>query len=91
MEWAPFGINVNAVAPGYIRTELNASLWENREMLDWVLGRTPQARLGDPGDLVGTALFLASPASAFMTGQVLYVDRGVGRIGLAARHPRPRA
>jgi gluconate 5-dehydrogenase len=76
VEWAPFGINVNALAPGYIRTELNATLWEDREMLEWVQGRTPAARLGEPADLVGTAIFLASAASAFMTGQVLYVDGG---------------
>ncbi|MGE5567668.1 MAG: SDR family NAD(P)-dependent oxidoreductase [Rhodospirillales bacterium] len=76
VEWAAYNIQVNAIAPGFIRTDLNAVLWENEAIRNWALARTPAARLGDPRDLVGTAIFLASAASDFMTGQVLYVDGG---------------
>jgi NAD(P)-dependent dehydrogenase (short-subunit alcohol dehydrogenase family) len=77
VEWAAHNIQVNAIAPGFIRTDLNAVLWENPAIRDWALARTPAARLGAPRDLVGTAIFLASAASDFMTGQILYVDGGL--------------
>jgi len=77
VEWAAYNIQVNAIAPGFIRTDLNAVLWENEAIRNWALARTPAARLGVPQDLVGTAIFLASAASDFMTGQILYVDGGV--------------
>jgi NAD(P)-dependent dehydrogenase (short-subunit alcohol dehydrogenase family) len=76
VEWAGRNVQVNAIAPGFIRTDLNAALWENAEIRNWAEARTPAARLGVPDDLVGTAIFLASRASDFMTGQVLYVDGG---------------
>ena len=76
VEWAKYNIQVNAIAPGFIRTDLNAALWAQPPMYDWAIARTPAARLGEPKDVVGTALFLASAASDFMTGQVLYVDGG---------------
>jgi len=76
VEWAGRNVQVNAIAPGFIRTDLNAALWENAEIRNWAEARTPAARLGVPSDLVGTAIFLASKASDFMTGQVLYVDGG---------------
>lgn len=76
VEWAKYNIQVNAIAPGFIRTDLNAALWAQPPMYDWAVARTPAARLGEPKDIVGTALFLASTASDFMTGQVLYVDGG---------------
>jgi NAD(P)-dependent dehydrogenase (short-subunit alcohol dehydrogenase family) len=76
VEWAARNVQVNAIAPGFIRTEFNAALWENAEIRNWAESRTPAARLGIPGDLIGTAIFLASQASDFMTGQVLYVDGG---------------
>ncbi len=76
VEWAAHNIQVNAIAPGFIRTDLNAALWENTTLRGWVEARTPAARLGQPSDLVGTSIFLASAASDFMTGQVLYVDGG---------------
>jgi gluconate 5-dehydrogenase len=76
VEWAKNNVQVNAIAPGFIRTDLNAALWEDSEIRSWVEGRTPAGRLGEPRDLLGTALFLASAASDFMTGQVLYVDGG---------------
>lgn len=77
VEWAAYNIQVNAIAPGFIRTDLNKVLWQEPKILEWALERTPSARLGEPSDLVGTALFLASGASDFMTGQVLYVDGGL--------------
>jgi NAD(P)-dependent dehydrogenase (short-subunit alcohol dehydrogenase family) len=76
VEWAAYNIQVNAIAPGFIRTDLNKVLWEDPKMLNWAVERTPARRLGEPPDLIGTAIFLASAASNFMTGQVLYVDGG---------------
>jgi NAD(P)-dependent dehydrogenase (short-subunit alcohol dehydrogenase family) len=76
MEWGPSGIRVNAIAPGFILTDLTRKLWSDETMQAWGKANTPQRRLGTPEDLVGTALFLASPASAFITGQVIYVDGG---------------
>jgi NAD(P)-dependent dehydrogenase (short-subunit alcohol dehydrogenase family) len=75
-EWGPAGVRVNAIAPGFILTDLTRKLWTLPEMQAWGQANTPQQRLGTPEDMVGTALFLASEASAFMTGQVLYVDGG---------------
>ena len=77
MEWGPGGIRVNAIAPGFILTDLTNKLWSQPVMKDWAMTNTPLRRLGVPGDLVGAALFLASDASAFMTGQTVYVDGGV--------------
>jgi len=76
VEWAAKNVQVNAIAPGFIRTDLNAKLWEDPAMLQWANDRTPARRLGEPSDLVGAAIFLASSASDFITGQVLYVDGG---------------
>lgn len=77
MEWGPSGIRVNAIAPGFILTDLTNKLWAQPVMKDWAMANTPLRRLGVSDDLVGTALFLASDASAFMTGQTLFVDGGV--------------
>lgn len=76
VEWAKYNVQVNAIAPGIIRTDLNAKLWEDSTILDWVKDRTPAHRLGQPSDLIGAAIFLASGASNFITGQILYVDGG---------------
>jgi NAD(P)-dependent dehydrogenase (short-subunit alcohol dehydrogenase family) len=75
-EWGPFGVRVNGLAPGFILTDLTRKLWSDPAMADWAEANTPLKRLGVPEDMVGTALFLASPAAAFLTGQVLYVDGG---------------
>lgn len=77
VEWGPHNIQVNAIAPGFILTDLNRKLWENEEMLKWATGRTPAGRLGAPDDIVGTAIFLASGASDFVSGQILFVDGGI--------------
>ncbi|MBI3855545.1 MAG: glucose 1-dehydrogenase [Planctomycetes bacterium] len=76
MEWGPSGLRVNAIAPGFILTDLTNKLWAQPVMKDWAMANTPLKRLGRPEDLVGAALFLASDASAFMTGQTVYVDGG---------------
>jgi gluconate 5-dehydrogenase len=76
VEWAKYNINVNAVAPGYITTDLTAKLKADKDFDAWVLSRTPMTRWGSPEDLVGAAIFLASNASNFVTGQMLYVDGG---------------
>lgn len=78
MEWGPRGVRVNAIAPGFVLTDLTRKLWSQPKMQDWGMANTPLRRLGEPDDMVGTALFLASAASSFMTGQVLYVDGGFG-------------
>ena len=77
VEWGPRGVRVNAIAPGFILTDLTQKLWSSPTMQAWKDEVTPQQRLGASEDMVGTAIFLASPASAFMTGQVLYVDGGI--------------
>ena len=77
VEWGSHKVQVNAIAPGMIRTEFNASLWENPVLRDWVEARTPAGRIGEPADVTGVAIFLASPASDFVTGQVVYVDGGI--------------
>lgn len=76
VEWAKYGINVNAIGPGYIATELTAPLQADAEFNRWVLSKTPLNRWGRPEDLVGTAILLASRAGAFITGQIFYVDGG---------------
>lgn len=76
LEWGARGVRVNALAPGFILTDLTQKLWSDPTMQAWGKANTPQGRLGKPEDMVGTAVFLASPASSFMTGQVLYVDGG---------------
>ncbi len=75
-EWGPFGVRVNALAPGFILTDLTRNLWADETMKAWSIANTPQRRLGQPEDMIGTAVFLASPAAAFLTGQIIYVDGG---------------
>ena len=76
LEWGPSGVRVNGIAPGFILTDLTQKLWSDEKMQAWGKANTPQRRLGVPQDMVGTAIFLASPAASFMTGQTLYVDGG---------------
>ncbi|WP_007026944.1 glucose 1-dehydrogenase [Saccharomonospora iraqiensis] len=76
-EWAAHGVRVNGLAPGYLRTELTAPLAADPDFDAWVRTRTPAGRWGEVGDLVGPAVFLASDAASFVSGQVLYVDGGM--------------
>jgi NAD(P)-dependent dehydrogenase (short-subunit alcohol dehydrogenase family) len=77
MEWGPLGVRVNAIAPGFTDTELTRRVWENRPDMDaWREANTPLRRIGLPEDMAGAAIFLASGASSFVTGQTLYVDGG---------------
>ncbi len=75
-EMAPAGITANAIAPGYIRTALTQPLHENATYVQEMLGRIPIGRFGDPDDLAGAVIFLASEAAAYVTGQLLFVDGG---------------
>ena len=76
MEWGERGVRVNAIAPGFILTDLTQKLWSQPTMQQWGIANTPLRRLGQVGDVVGAAIFLASDASAFMTGQMIFVDGG---------------
>ncbi|MBL9195489.1 MAG: SDR family oxidoreductase [Opitutaceae bacterium] len=77
VEWARHGLQCNGLGPGYIVTELNRALVENEDFNRWICGRTPAGRWGQPEELVGAAVFLASAASNFVNGQILYVDGGL--------------
>jgi NAD(P)-dependent dehydrogenase (short-subunit alcohol dehydrogenase family) len=74
--WAPHGVRVNAIAPGWIETALTAPLVADPERRNAITARTPLGRWGQPADIAGAALFLASPAAAFITGAILPVDGG---------------
>jgi len=76
VEWAKYNINVNAIGPGYIATELTVPLQDDKNFNNWVISKTPFGRWGRPEDIVGAAVFLASGASDFVTGQIVYVDGG---------------
>lgn len=73
----PLGIQVNALAPGFFRTELTRALVDDPEFSAWVAGRTPAGRWGEVGELGGAVVFLASDASSYINGQILYVDGGM--------------
>jgi gluconate 5-dehydrogenase len=75
-DWAKHGLNINGIAPGYIRTELNEALLANAEFNSWVEQRTPMGRWADPAELGGAAIFLSSDAASFVNGHILYVDGG---------------
>lgn len=76
-DWAKYGLQVNAIAPGYFRTPLNQALVDDPEFSGWLGKRTPAGRWGDVEELVGAAVFLASDASSFVNGHTLYVDGGM--------------
>ncbi|MFM9973810.1 MAG: SDR family oxidoreductase [Beijerinckiaceae bacterium] len=76
-EWAASGIQANAIGPGYMLTDMNQALIDNPAFDAWVKNRTPARRWGKPDELVGTAVFLASPASNYVNGQIIYVDGGI--------------
>ena len=75
-EWAAKGVNVNAIAPGYMRTDITLALQRDETRNRQILERIPAGRWGDPADVAGAAVFLSSPASDFVHGHVLVVDGG---------------
>ena len=77
IDLGPHGINVNGLGPGYFRTELNEKLVADPQFNAWLVGRTPNRRWGEVDELAGAAVFLASDASRFVNGHILYVDGGV--------------
>jgi gluconate 5-dehydrogenase len=77
VDWAGDNIQVNAIGPGYFKTEMTRALWEDEAFDSWLRSRTPARRWGDPGELLGALRFLASPASDFVNGQLIFVDGGI--------------
>lgn len=75
-EWGKYGVTCNAIGPGYIETDLTKPLVENPEFNAWVKSEVPLGRWGTTKDLIGTALFLGSPASDYINGYTIYVDGG---------------
>ena len=80
-EWAPFKINVNAIAPSTVATRFSGSTLQDPEKLKRVISNCPLRRVAQPADMVGTCVFLASSASDYITGQIIYVDGGLTAIG----------
>ena len=76
VELAPHNVQVNGIAPGFFRTDMNAPLIANAEFSAWVAKRTPAGRWGEPPEIAGAAVFLASDAANYVTGHVLFVDGG---------------
>jgi NAD(P)-dependent dehydrogenase (short-subunit alcohol dehydrogenase family) len=76
-DWGPYGITVNCLAPGWFRTEQNKMLYENQAWVGYIIDRIPLKRPGQPHDLDGTVVFLASDASEYITGQTILVDGGI--------------
>ena len=89
-DWGPHGITVNCLAPGWFKTEQNKVLYEDKEWVDYLVDKIPLRRTGRPEDLEGAVVFLASDASAYITGQTLLVDGGI-TTGSTRALPRARA
>jgi gluconate 5-dehydrogenase len=79
-EWAQYNIQANGIAPGYFETDMTRKLKEDPEFNSWICGRTPSGRWGDPEELQGLAVFLASEASTYINGQVIFVDGGMSAV-----------
>lgn len=86
-EWASSGVRVNAIAPGWFRTDMNAPLLARPEVLGKIIDRVPMGRLGEPEDVVGPVVFLVSDASAMITGHLLPIDGGVSEIVTIGNEP----
>ncbi len=76
LEWAPYGVRVNCVAPGYVRTPLVEPVLRRPDLMDEILARTPMRRVAEPREIAGPVLFLASDWATYVTGQTLFVDGG---------------
>ncbi|MFV0377620.1 MAG: SDR family NAD(P)-dependent oxidoreductase [Mangrovibacterium sp.] len=77
VEWAKYNIQINGIGPGYFKTDMTKPLVENQEFSDWVCSRTPTQRWGETEELIGALLFLASPGSNYVNGQIIFVDGGL--------------
>ena len=77
LEWGMHNVRINCIAPGLVKTDFARALWENPEILKHYESQTPLRRIGEPQDIGGIAVFLASPAAAFVTGQTIVADGGV--------------
>jgi gluconate 5-dehydrogenase len=77
VDWAKHNIQINGIGPGYFLTEMTQVLADDPKFDAWIKGRTPAGRWGGPSELIGVAIFLASRASDFINGQIIYVDGGV--------------
>ena len=77
VDWAKHNIQVNGIGPGYFKSEMTQALYENPEFDAWLCERTPSKRWGDPEELIGALLFLASDASSYVNGHMIYVDGGL--------------
>jgi NAD(P)-dependent dehydrogenase (short-subunit alcohol dehydrogenase family) len=77
VEWGPSNVRVNCIAPGLVQTDFARYLWENPELLKQVTDPAPLKRIGQPDEIAGAAVYLAAPASTYMTGQTLVVDGGI--------------
>ena len=77
VEWAASGIQANAIGPGYMLTDMNQALVNNADFNNWLMSRIPAKRWGRPDELIGAAIFLASTASDYVNGQIIYVDGGM--------------
>jgi NAD(P)-dependent dehydrogenase (short-subunit alcohol dehydrogenase family) len=76
LELAPYNVQVNAIGPGYFRTAMTEPFFQNPQHRQWIESRIPAGRIGEPRDLAGAVIFLAAPASDYVTGQIIYVDGG---------------
>jgi NAD(P)-dependent dehydrogenase (short-subunit alcohol dehydrogenase family) len=76
IEWAPYKINVNAIAPGFFQSEMTKTVFQDEKSLKHILSRTALGRTGEPLDLKAVIMYLASPASDYVTGQTIFVDGG---------------
>jgi NAD(P)-dependent dehydrogenase (short-subunit alcohol dehydrogenase family) len=76
VEWGPHNIRVNCIAPGLVRTDFARALWENPETYQQTVSKYPLRRIGEPDEIAGAAIYLASDAGSFTTGQTLVVDGG---------------
>ena len=79
-DWAPYGLCVNGIGPGYFITDLTRALSEDAEFDGWLRRRTPAGRWGELDELIGAVVFLAAPASSFVNGQIIYVDGGISAV-----------